>query len=112
MAEKVIKIGGRNTSFKVDGFTPVKYMEETNNDFMGDFLKFEKAIKGIGNVDTMAFYRMAYITAKQSDAGIGSMKQWLSSFDEFPIFDVVAELMPLLQKNFMSNKKDKLVRKK
>lgn len=113
MAEKVIKIDDREVKFIVNGLTPVTYMSEQGRDFLGDFIKMENGMKGKIPLDTMCFYNIAYITAKSADNEIGTLEEWLESFENgFPIFEVVGELMPLLQLNFKSNKVDKLVRKK
>lgn len=113
MAEKIININDREVKFVVNGLTPVTYMSQHGNDFMEDFLKLEKGLTGQGKLDTMALYNIVFICAKNADKNIDTLEDWLESFEDgFPVFDVIGDLMPLLQKNFTSNKKDKLARKK
>ena len=106
MAEKIVDINGQNVKFKITGLTPVMYMSMYGKDFLAEFIKLEKDLQE-GNVqDFMPFYRIAYVLAKKGDESIGSMEEWLESFEDgLPVFDLLQELMPLIQMNFTTQKK-------
>lgn len=107
MAEHVITIDNKDVKFKVTGQTPLMYMAMfTGSDFLKDFMEIERAQAKGEAIESLAFYKIAYCLAKKADPELPEMGEWLESFEDgFPIFEVIAELMPLIQLNFTSTKK-------
>lgn len=107
MAEKIVKIGDRDVNFKITGQTPLMYMAMfSGSDFLKDFMEIEQAQAKGEALNSLTFYKIAYCLAKKADAELPDMGEWLESFEDgFPIFEVVAELMPLIQLNFTTTKK-------
>lgn len=114
MAEHVITIDNKDVKFKVTGQTPLMYMAMfSGSDFLKDFMEIEQAQTKGEALNSLTFYKIAYCLAKKADAEIPEMGEWLESFEDgFPVFDVVSELMPLIQLNFMRTKKKTVKTKK
>ena len=113
MADLIIPIGDQEIKFTVTGSTPVMYMAMHGKDFLSEFLKLEKELNTGEVKDFMAFYRIAYTLAKKGNPDIPELSEWLDTFEDgFPVFDVVQELMPLIQLNFQSAKKKNPTTKK
>lgn len=113
MAEKIITIGERKVRFAVNGATPVKYMALYQKDFLAEFIKLEKELQEKSIKDFMVFYQIAYLLAKTADPQIPTMEEWLETFEDgFPVFELIHELMPLIQKNFGSAQKPKAFKSK
>lgn len=106
MAVKTVTINGEDVKFKITGLTPVLYMAQNGGkDFLGDFMKLEKEMKDGEIQNTMPIYRICYCLAKQANSEIEDMESWLDSFEAgFPVYDVLQELMPLIQLNLTSGK--------
>lgn len=108
MAEKLIKIGEKEVLFKITGSTPVTYLSMYGKDFLSEFIKLERELNG-GEPDFTAFYRMCYVMAKKANAEIPPMEEWLDSFEDgFPVFELIQELLPLIQANFTTQPKKTL----
>lgn len=107
MAEKVITIDGKKARFKITGQTPLMYMSMFNgSDFLKDFMSIEQAQAKGEAPDSLIFYKIAYCLAKKADADIPELNDWLDSFENgFPVFEIISELLPLIQSNFMTTKK-------
>lgn len=51
----------------------------------------------------MPIYQMAWIMAKKADAELPQLMDWLDEFEDgFPIFEVLEEVVPLVQANMES----------
>jgi len=104
MAEKTIPINGQDVKFKVTGGTPIQYLGIFGSDFIADFMELQKQEANGGITNYLPFYRIVWMTAKQADSEIPIMEEWLDSFEDgFPVFEIVQEIMPLIQANFKSN---------
>lgn len=106
MAEKIIHIGKQKVRFVVTGATPLMYMAMYGKDFLSEFLKLEKDLQHNTVKDFMPFYQISYCLAKKGNPEIPELMEWLESFEDgFPVFELVDQLMPLIQVNFATNLK-------
>lgn len=104
MAEKIITIGEKEVAFKITGSTPLMYLSAFGTDFLSDFMKVSRELSSEeGLKDSMPIYRMAWIMAKKADAELPQLEDWLDEFEDgFPIFEVLEEVIPLVQANMES----------
>ena len=103
--EKIIKIGDRPIKFKSTGATLLRYKLQFQRDMLTDLLMLEKAINkkdetNINSIDLEMFYNLLWTFAKTADKTIEPPLEWLDSFEEFPIFDIIPELQDLIFSNF------------
>lgn len=107
MAKLEIEIYDKKVPFKITGLTPIQYFTMFQSDFLKDFAKLEQSSL-TGDYDLNIIYQMIYCLALKADDSIGEMEDWLDSFEDgFPVFEVFYEITPLIQRNFMSEKKAK-----
>lgn len=79
-----LTIEGREVGFKASGLTPTLYQTLTGTDIFDDFPALQESIAEKGRVDGKAriiIEKMAYTMAKQYDNSIGTMEEWLDSFE-------------------------------
>ena len=108
--EQTINIGGRKVAFRADGATPLRYRVEFKRDYFGDIIKMTTVLKGLNDgsnvdfseLDTSVFSDIIYLLAKTADNSIDDMFDWYASFDNFPLFEVFAELQGLLISNMQT----------
>lgn len=84
---RTLTIEGREVGFKASAFTPTLYQTLNGTDIYDDFPILTKSVQGQkldGNARVIV-EKMAYTMAKQYDDSIGSMEEWLDSFDS-PMF--------------------------
>ena len=103
--EKIITIGDRPIKFKSTGATLLRYKLQFQRDMLTDLLMLEKAINkkdetNINSIDLEMFYNLLWTFAKTADKTIEPPLEWLDSFEEFPIFDIIPELQDLIFSNF------------
>ena len=110
--EKIITIGDRPVKFKSTGATLLRYKLQFQRDMLTDLLRLEKAINNkdeedINIIDLEMFYNLLWTFAKTADKTIEPPLEWLDSFDEFPIFDIIPELQDLIFSNFKTTTNSK-----
>lgn len=120
--EKTIDISGRPVQFKCTGSFLLKFKRLVGKDPIKSIIKLNDILpKGNKNGksieinkftidDFELLYEIAWVLAKTADDTIPDMIDWIDSFEEFPIADIIVELVELLQKAFsstltMNNKK-------
>lgn len=116
MKTKKITISDREVTFALDGAFPITYTEETGREFYSDIigltqLAVELQKGNLSGLDVKMFYDMVYLMAKNNAPELPEMKAWLKTFDEFPIFEIVGEIMPFIIDNVVQ-KNRKIVKKK
>ena len=118
---KTVNIDGRDVKLVSHGATPLLYKMEFGSDFFGDLIKMVKSLNGdsaggafniedltyedLDHLDLTVVYQMVYVLAKSGNKEIDEMYDWLSEFDEFPVFDFLPEIMEMLQKLLTRKKK-------
>lgn len=116
--EKTITISGQEVTFKVDGSLPPRYRMQFQRDYFADILNIANVMTDITDpktadltkIDTTLFYNLLFLMAKTADNTIKDMLDWLSSFDEFPVFEIFTELQDLALAN-MQTMVDKVKKK-
>jgi hypothetical protein len=113
--EKTITIDGRQVRFKSNGATPMRYKAQFGKDYLKEILKMapiEKMnkkkdvnAKDLEVIDFEVFYNIAWIMAKTADPSIPEPLEWLATFEEFPIAEIVPDLQELMTATLMSSKK-------
>ena len=113
--EKKIKIDGKNVKFKSTGALPMRYKAQFGRDIFEDLYKMQGAgdmknkkqptIKDIESIDFDTFYKIIWILAKTADKDIPEPIEWLDQFDEFPIMDILDEVMVMIESTIQAKKK-------
>ena len=62
-------------------------------------------VDGIEKFNTETLDNLIWAMAKNADHTIDEPREWLDSFDDFPLFDILAELTPFLLESMISKKK-------
>ena len=100
--EKILTIDGRQVRFKSTGAFLLRYKAQFGRDAIQDILRLQSAIDGKGqikNIDTLdleVFYNLVWTLAKTADPSIPPPMEWLDSFSEFPLMDIIPELMDMI----------------
>lgn len=112
---KTITIDGKDILFKSNAATPIRYKQQTGSDYFADILKMhaisefagakEVPVEVLKTLDFDVFYNILWAMAKTADQSIPEPLAWFDTFDEFPIFDILPEVMELLAKNLQVSKK-------
>lgn len=116
--EITLTIDGKEILFKTNGAVVKRYMMQFQSDLLKEILsmgvmekdfnemsKGEKVAWMRDNINFDMFYNIAWVFAKTADSSIPSPLEWLESFDEFPILDIIEPLQGLLIKTMASKKK-------
>lgn len=100
--EKILNIDGRQVKFKSTGAFLFRYKAQFHRDALKDIYKLDSAIddnneiKDIDALDLEVFYNLIWTLAKTADKTIEPPLEWLDSFDEFPLMDIIPELTDLI----------------
>ena len=112
--EKTITIDGKPIVFKTTGATPLRYKSQFGKDYFKEILKMASLrnldsddIKpeDLESLDFEVFYNIAWVMAKTANSSIPDPITWLDQFNEFPIIDILPEMMDLLEASFQTKKK-------
>lgn len=108
--EKTINIGGRDVPLKATGAFLLKYKAQFKRDALQDIFKMTNAfnqktgeIKDADSLDIDVFYYFIWTLAKTADKNIPELEKWLDSFDEFPIMDIIPEVMEMVMSTLTSS---------
>ena len=101
--EKIINIDGRNVKFKSTGAYLLRYKAQFGRDALQDIYKMSgavdsktKEIKNIEEMDLEVFYDLIWTLAKTADKEIDPPLEWLDTFGEFPLMDIIPDVMDLI----------------
>lgn len=100
--EKIINIDGRDVKFKSTGATLLRYKAQFRRDALQDIFKLEEAFDKESNtihiehLDLEVFYNLIWILAKTANQDIKEPMDWLDEFSEFPLMDIIPQVMDLL----------------
>jgi len=111
--EKTLTIDDKQVKFESKGSTPLRYKKQFGSDYFTDLMKMESLtrIKGeptyedLQTLDMEVFYNICWVMAKTADNNIPEPLEWLDTFDEFPLFEILPELQDLLTQSLQSKKK-------
>lgn len=106
-----LTISGRSVRFKSNALFPVKYKSEFKRDIFKD-LKYLEGLKNISseNIDEFnidVFYNIVWTLAWFGDRSIPDRDEWLLSFEQFNVYDVLPQVMDLLSDSLATIKKKK-----
>jgi len=100
--EKILTIDGRQVKFKSTGAFLLRYKAQFGRDALQDILKLQGAIdnknqiKNIGALDLEVFYNLVWTLAKTADPSIPPPLEWLDEFSEFPLMDIIPEIVDMI----------------
>lgn len=111
--ERTINIDGRDVKFRSSGAFPMLYRSYTNHDLFADFARMGDAIReedgktvvDFDKLDTRILADAIWCAAKCADKTIAPQIEWYDTFDEFPLFDVFAQLNDLIMSSMQTIKK-------
>jgi hypothetical protein len=96
--EKTILIDGKNVSFKANAATLLKYKLQTGRELLSDFAKLSEFAQkqDYTKLDSTVLYDIIWVCAKQADQTIPSAEVWLDSFENFPLLDILPDIITLI----------------
>ena len=101
--ERILTIDGRQVKFKSTGAFLLRYKAQFGRDAIKDIYKmvgaFDKEtneITDISVLDLEVFYNLVWTLAKTADPSLPPPMEWLDTFSEFPLIDIVPELMDMM----------------
>lgn len=113
--EKTIIIDDQKVNFKTNGAIPLRYKAQFGRDYFKEILKMSPLaevkskkkfdVKDLEALDFEVFYNIAWVMAKTADPKIPEPLEWLSSFEEFPIADIIPDLQELMAATLQTTKK-------
>lgn len=81
----------------------LKYKAQFGRDALQDIFKLQNAIntktneiKDLSALDLEVFYNLIWTLAKTADPSLPPPMEWLDSFSEFPLVDVLPELTDMI----------------
>lgn len=95
-------IDGRQVKFKSTGAFLLRYKAQFGRDALQDIFKLQDAvdsknrIKNIDALDLEVFYNLVWTLAKTADPSIPPPLEWLDTFGEFPLAEIVPEVIDLI----------------
>ena len=95
-------IDGRQVKFKSTGAFLLRYKAQFGRDALRDIFKLQDAvdsknrIKNIDALDLEVFYNLVWTLAKTADPSIPPPLEWLDTFGEFPLVEIVPEVIDLI----------------
>jgi len=101
--EKILIIDGRQVRFKSTGAFLLRYKAQFGRDALQDILRLQSAIDSkegqIKNIDTLdleVFYNLIWTLAKTADPNLPPPMEWLDEFSEFPLMDIIPEIVDMV----------------
>lgn len=107
--DRVLKFGNHEIGMRATALTPRLYRQKTGGDLMQDLVVLGEAVKRVSRttksqaeqlsvIELEKFENVAYIMAKQYDAGIpDTIEAWLDEFEVFSIYEVLPQILQLWQ---------------
>lgn len=106
-----INISGKSVRFKANALFPVKYKFEFGRDIFKDLKKLESmqnlTAEDLDKFNVDILYDIVYVLAWFGDRTIGERDEWLLSFDDFNVYDILPQVMDLLTESLATTKKKK-----
>jgi len=119
--EKTIKISGKEVRLKNTGSFALRYKEQFGKNPISEIMGMLNVFKDINlessdplenmeqlrKIDFDVFYNVVWALAKTADKSIASPMDWLDEFEEFPIMDILPEVMDMILQSFTSTMESK-----
>lgn len=105
--ERVYKIAGKEIKLKAVANNAIIYRSAFGADMFQAQSVFMTLVDSRGNVDWgkvdgLDMMRLVWTMAKSADKNFMPFDDWIDTLDEFPIFDIVNDLIDMLQVNMIS----------
>ena len=117
--EKIINIDGRDVKFKTSGAFAKRYKAQFKRDAIKDVFSIQRIGESLSkgekipeNIDTDIIYDIVWAFAKNANPDITEPIEWFDSFDEFPVLDVLVDIMDLITASFSNTAEIKKTSKK
>ena len=112
--EKTIRIDGKEVRLRATAALPIRYKAQFGRDLFADIFKMEPALnnKDFSKLDTLVFYDLIWLMAKNANPNIPDLEEWLEQFDVFPVEDVFSVCMEMLAVLMKSKKKPHQVKRR
>lgn len=100
--EKILNIDGRQVKFKSTGAFLLRYKAQFSRDALKDIFTLQGAIDENGNITNIdvlnleVLYDLAWTLAKTADSTIEPPMEWLDTFSEFPLMDIMPEIADMI----------------
>lgn len=100
--EKILIIDGRPVPFRSTGAFLLRYKSQFKRDAIQDILKMRQALDATGQLadvsalDLEVFYDLIWTLAKTADPTIPPPLEWLDTFGEFPLVDIIPEVLDMV----------------
>lgn len=108
--EKIICIDGGPVKFKSTGALLYRYKAQFHRDAMKDIFRLAECfddetdeITDIEALDLETFYNLVWTLAKTADPNIPTPMEWLDSFSEFPLMEILPEVVEMITGCMTSN---------
>jgi len=99
---------------KSTGAFLLRYKAQFGRDAIKDIYKLKdvydeetKEIKNIDKLDLEVFYNLVWVLAKTADSSIQPPLDWLDSFSEFPLIEILPEIMDMITSSLYSESSKK-----
>ena len=104
--EKELTIDGRQVAFKSTGAFLLRYKMQFKRDAIADIYRMYNSVAvspetgkeevNLETLDLEVFYNLVWTLAKTADPTIPPPLEWLDSFDEFPLTEILPETMDMM----------------
>ena len=100
--EKILTIDGRQVAFKSTGAFMLRYKAQFGRDAVQDLYKLQQVVDVGGQIadasalDLEVFYNLVWTLAKTADPTIPPPLEWLDTFGEFPLIDIIPEVVDMM----------------
>jgi len=100
--EKVLMIDGRQVPFKSTGAFLLRYKAQFGRDALQDIFALQGSVDAEGKIvdvsalDLEVIYNLIWTLAKTADPTILPPMDWLDTFAEFPLSEIVPEVTDMI----------------
>ena len=108
--EKILLIDEKPVKFKSTGALLYRYKAQFRRDAMKDIFKLAECfdeesgeITDIEALDLETFYNLVWTLAKTADPTIPPPMEWLDTFSEFPLMEILPEVVEMITGCMTSN---------
>jgi len=112
--EKILNIDGKQVKFKSTGAYLLRYKAQFGRDAIKDMIRLTdsydvstNSLKVDDAFDLDIFYNLIWVLAKTADPSIPPAIDWLDGFEEFPLSEIIPEVMDLIMSCMQSSIKKK-----
>ncbi|MDD3040775.1 hypothetical protein [Bacteroides sp.] len=103
--EKILVIDGRDVKFKSTGAFLLRYKAQFGRDALRDIFILQESVNAEGQVvnanalELEIVYDLIWVLAKTADPNIPPPMEWLDTFEEFPLSEIVPEITDMIYRS-------------